>query len=469
MSTTTNSPSADISLPSLDDLLSHFAADLKYENLADDVIESIRRLFIDTVGVTLAGGLEEHARQAGEVAAALAGAEQATILGSGVRTSVAEAAFANGVAAHSIDFDDTHRFVHPGCAVVPAALAIAEWRSVSGKDLIASLAAGYEISIRVAFAGGAKHRKNGYHPTGTCNVFGAAAAASRALGLDKVQTRSALGIACSMASGITQYRLDGSANKHLHAGLAARSGVLAALLAQRGFRGTSGGLDGELGFLSIYADLENVSYLTEGLGKRFHLTETDIKTYPSCRQSHASIDLALQARQQLQLTPETVDQIDIGIYTYADRPWYTSNEAPATPLEAMLRIPYCVAAALTFGEVNLPQFADTALHDEKLRALLPRIHVTGDTLLDAQWPAERRVNFTCTTTDGRTVTLSAGNPRGGSDNPLSNDDVIQKFRGLAQNLLGQNKSDAFIARAQTLETLTDTRSLIGQLTKTPKP
>ncbi len=159
-------------------MLANFAAKINLGALPPEVIQKLKHLLIDTPGVTLGAMDQAHAKQTRAVAVASECTPQASILGTELKTSAPEAAFANGVAAHGIDFDDTHKFVRPGCAVVPAVLSLAEHRDASGADVLAALAAGYEVSIRVAFAAGVEHRHRGFHPTGTCNVFGAAAGAA---------------------------------------------------------------------------------------------------------------------------------------------------------------------------------------------------------------------------------------------------------------------------------------------------
>ena len=443
--------------------LARFASDTRVGELPGQVIAKIKHLLIDTVGVALGGTRERHARQALAVALAAESGPQATIMGSPRKASVQEAAFANGVAAHSIDFDDTHKFVHPGCAVVPAVLAMAEHRQASGADTLAALIAGYEISIRVAFAAGVAHRKRGYHPTGTCNVFGSAAGAARVMGLGADDTASAIGAASSMASGLTQYRFDGAANKHLHGGLAARSGVLSALLAEQGFHGTSHALDGEQGYLPIYSDGGDLRALTGELGQRFDVLDTDIKPYPSCRQSHSPVDLALDAALKHGLTAADVERLTIYIYTYADKPWYTANAVPNTPLEAMLCIPYCVASAILHKRLGLAEFSAEHLNDPSLKDLISRITVVGDSALDTNWPTERGARLECMKSTGEKLVLETKNPRGGSDQPFSYEDLVVKFRGLADGVIAKPRQDDFLSAVEDLDTAANCNQLMATL------
>ncbi len=440
-----------------------FAARQSCAHLPRAVVDKIVILLIDTIGVALAGSKEDHARQARAVALATEARPNVTIFGSAAKTSAPEAAFANGVAAHSIDFDDTHKFVHPGCAVVPAVLALGELRDVDGPTLLAALTVGYETSIRVAFAAGVEHRHRGYHPTGTCNVFGAAVGAARVLGLDAERAAAAIGAASSMASGLTQYRFDGAANKHLHGGLAARSGVLAALLAEQGFRGTRHALDGEQGYLNIYSDGGDLNALIGELGQRFDLLDTEIKPYPSCRQSHGSVDLALDLAVAHNVTSDDIEAVAIEIYTYADKPWHTTNAIPASPLEAMLCIPYCAASAILNKRLGLSEFREPALADPQLHELIGKITVTANPELDKNWPRERGARLTCRTKGGQEIILSTINPKGGREDPFTHEDIVKKFSGLAEGVLPKAQQKAFIAAAGGLTGSTKARDLLATL------
>ena len=445
-------------------VMAAFAADLQAGDISGAVTEKLKHLLIDTVGVTLGALDEAHAQQARAVTRAAGSAPQAAILGTTERASTQEAAFANGVAAHGIDFDDTHKFVHPGCAVVPATLAIAEHKDVSGAAFLAGLAAGYEVSIRVAFAAGVAHRNKGFHPTGTCNVFGAATGAARAMGLDANGIAAAIGASSSMASGTTQYRLDGAANKHLHGGLAARSGVLSALLAEQGFHGTAHAIDGKLGYLNLYSDGGDLNALTGDLGERFDLLDTDFKPYPSCRQSHAPVDLAIEAFNDHGVRADQVERVTVHIFSYADKPWYTGNVVPASLLEAFLCIPYCIASVLIHGRLGLTEFTDTALADPRLASTIGRVSVKADPALDKNWPNERGARLQIEMRSGETLILSTTNPLGGTEKPMSFDDILRKFDGLTERVLTTDRRNAFIDAVGNLENLTSIKDLIVPLT-----
>ena len=412
--------------------LASFVARLDQAGLPSTVRRKLLANLADTLGVVAGARGMPHVEQMLAATRAMDGPPRASVLGHGFATSETEAAFANGFMAHAYDFDDASKFVHPGCTVIPAVLALGEARGVSGAELVSAIAAGYEVAVRVGLAAGPEHRKRAFHPTGTCGVFGAAAGSARVLGLSPRQTESALGLAGSFAAGITRYRRDGSANKHVHAGLAARNGVTAALLAEQNLNGSSDIFEGEMGFLAVYADGGAPEPLTRRLGQEFLLTDADIKPYPSCRQTHGAVDLALDVAAELKGRIDEIERVEIAVYTYAAQDWYARSDVPGSWLEAVLRIPYCVAACLRFGRMDMDVFSDTSRADPTLRRLVDRITVRGDQALDHNWPQERPVRLSIHMADGTTIRRELRKPSGSEGQELSDGFLFGKFRSLLE-------------------------------------
>ena len=391
---------------------------------------------LDTLGVALGARSAAHAAQIEAALDALGEDGDTSVIGTTRRRSLSGAILVNGALAHGIDFDDSHKFVHPGSTVVPVALAFAEHYRSTGLAFLNAVVCGYEVAVRVSLAAGVAHRKRGFHPTGTCNVFGAVAAAGVLAGLDAAELRCAIGIASSQASGLTQYRFDGGPNKHLHAGLAGRSGALAVMLAKAGFAGTRDGLDGELGFLAVMADGGDPQALTADLGRSFAIAHTDIKPYPSCRQTHAPIDVALQAVKGDGIRASDIEAIDLHTYAYNDRPWYVGVKEPASGLEAMLSISYCIALALVRGRVALQDFEQSSLTDAVVLGLMKKFRVHIDEGLTSVWPAKRGARLVLTLKDGRTAQYAVEDPSGGDIRPITREAVHEKFALLTTPVLG---------------------------------
>lgn len=450
------------------DCLAAFVADLDATAIPAATAERCKIHLLDTVGVAIRGSTTPHGRQAAALVDELGGRPEATVVGAPGATNALNAAFANGVMAHAIDFDDGHKFVHAGCGVISAALAAAESERASGADLLTAVIAGYEVSIRVSLAAGLAHRERGYHPTSTCNVFGAAAAGARLMGADAPTMSSALGIALAESGGTCQYRFDGSPNKHLHGGVAARGGLQAARLARRGFRGTAEPIEGTFGVVNAMSDGGEPGALTEGLGEGFAIDGCYIKPYPSCRRTHEPLDLVIDSVRRHGVEAAAIRSVVLDTYAYAYQPWLISTEPPGTSLEAMLNTPYCLAAAFADGRLSLDQFDDAHLASPEIAALARKITVRSDEELTRKWPNSRGARLHVTLEDGREVSLENDNPRGGPEKPFTWDDICDKFTGLAEPVIGRDGVRRMIDAVGGLETVQDAGDLMRPLAAASK-
>ena len=311
----------------------------------------------DTVGVALAGSVEPVARAAQSVAVD-EGHGRCVIIGTAVRTGASWAAFANGVAAHALDFDDMCfvSLAHPSCALFPAALAACELSHASGRTLLEAYVVGFELECRLGKVMNPRHyHQRGWHCTSTIGTVGAAAAAARVLGLASVETGHALGIAASSACGLKENL--GSMVKPLHAGMAARNGVVAALLAQRGCHASEGALDGPQGFLaamdSEHLDLDRT---VVELHSHWEILTTGIavKLYPSCAATHPALDVLLDLKYRERFTLDEVESVDVEVDSMTPR--LLIYDRPVTGLEGKFSMPFCAAAAIADGRIGIGTF-----------------------------------------------------------------------------------------------------------------
>jgi 2-methylcitrate dehydratase PrpD len=353
----------------------------------------------------------------------------ASIVGFGLTRSVETAALVNGALSHIVEMDDVDRgsVLHPGAVVIPAALAVAESRSKNGRELLASMVAGYEIAVRIGEAVGKKHY-HFFHNTSTCGVFGAAAAASWLLGLDRERMVWALGNAGTQASGLWEFNSEGAMSKHLHAGRAAANGVLAALLAERGFTGPSRILEGERGFFRATAPDAEPEKVTQGLGDSpLKIHGVSLKPHASCRHTHSPIDCALEIRRRID--GKSIDAVEVATYgatlALCDRP------SPASPYEAKFSVQYCVAAALLRGDAGLGAFGDQALRDSSLRALTAKVRARVDPEIEARYPREWPAKVTVRLTNGESCAAETTHPKGDPEGPLTPGEIESKFLSLA--------------------------------------
>lgn len=412
---------------------------------------------LDLLGVAVAGSSREaSAKLAMQDALESGGAAAVTLLAPGApRVSVEAAAFANGAAAHSIEMDDVHNAssLHPGTIVIPAALAVAEERGLSGFNTLEAVIVGYEVMIRVGVAAHpTRLYRSGFHPTTVCGVFGSGAAAGRLLGLDSVQLTHTFGLAWSMASGNMSWQAEGSMAKRLQAGHASRCGIQAARLALRGATGPTHVFEPH-GFFHGYGGATALDALTANLGGPLKLHETGIKPYACCRYNQAPVDGLLALRREHGLTGDAIESVDVAIATtghalVALPP--KKKQRPANPVEAQFSLPYSAAVALVAGDAGPDQYLDPWLHDASVLDLARRVTVRSDAAVDAKFPAKWPVKIALRTRDGRTLHYEADDCLGDPDKPLGPDGLAAKFRTLTRGALREHDVDSLIARIRNL-------------------
>ncbi len=418
--------------------LIRFCAETAAGQIPPPVLDRATDLFLDYVGVVL-GSLEiaETSRIVTDLFAGFGGEAQSRIIGRSGRVPAPSAAFANAAVHHAIELDDTHSgaSLHPGTCVIPAAVAVAELRGASGRALLRAMVLGYEVAVRLGRALDPQaHYRRGFHPTSTCGAFGAAVAAGSVVGLKEEQLAHALGIAGSFAAGNIEFLNDGSLTKRIQPGVAAWGGTLAALLAERGYTGPRGILEGSYGFLRGYSDAGDATRLSDRLGEGFALMETGIKPHACCRYCQSPIDGALALRAEHRLAPEAIEKVTVGLVrqgmkNVAEDP--DRRRAPASVVDAQFSLYYCVAAALVLGHVFVEAFQPERLMDPAIREMARKVEAVHDPSLEAVYPREWPAWITIRLRDGREQTARVSTSKGDPENPLTRDELRAKFRALA--------------------------------------
>jgi 2-methylcitrate dehydratase PrpD len=422
------------------------------------------RAVLDTVGVTLAG-ISEPASRIVRDTIAVDGGDACAVLGTAVRSSAVNAALANGTAAHALDFDDMCfvSLAHPSAPLVAAAIAAAEAAGASGRALLDAYVAGFEIEARLGRLMNPRHYERGWHCTSTLGTIGAAAAASRLLGLDRAAAGHALAIAASEASGVKENF--GTMVKPLHAGLAARNGVLAALFAGGGMTASGQALDGPQGFLrALDSEREGLGDALADLGSRWEIVDTGItvKLYPSCAGTHPTLDAILDLRRRDRFEAGDVDRIEIGVDSIT--PTVLIYPRPATGLEAKFSMPFCAAAAVVFGAVGVETFDTAAIANPAVRALMPRIVMRVDPTLDGVGPPLTEARVAVTLRDGRVLRDEAHGARGYPERPASSDELTAKFLSCATRALPEADAHRALELLRAVERLDDVRTLTAACT-----
>jgi 2-methylcitrate dehydratase PrpD len=408
-----------------------FAGRLTFDDIPPEVTERTLLHVLDVLGCGLAARRAGVAGQASDWAAAEGGGSSA-LLGVEGFASPAEAALANGMLCHGLDFDDTHPagMLHVSTVVVPAALAVAQSRRASGRDLLTAIVAGSETAARIGIVGAGTFHERGLHPTAVCGVFGAAVAAAKLRDLDPSQTTHALGIAGSTAAGLFEYLADGTATKPFHAGWAAHAGVVAASLAALGATGPASVLEGRFGLFRALLDIDAGEALraqVADLGERWETLAIAIKPYPACHFTHAAMDGA----RRLGVRAEDVESIELEVPESAVgivlEP-AARKVRPATSYEAKFSLQYCVAAMLSDGSVDLATYDEPRLGDPAVLDLAARV---GYSVVA---PDGRGPFFTVVKArlrSGETVVADVPHPAGTPEAPLSAELILDKYKGNA--------------------------------------
>lgn len=410
----------------LSERFAEYIIDVRYENIPHVVVQFTKLCIIDYYASLLKGREAAPIQAMEEVMQQLGGEAQATAA-SGWKSSVTNVAFINGGASHVIELDDIHKasIVHAATVIMPAAIAVAEWKNLSGKALLEAIIVGYEVAFRVGETVTPSHYYY-FHNTATCGTFGATAAVAKLLGLTKEQIIEAFGSAGTQAAGLWEFIEDGAMSKQLHPGKAAMNGIMSALLAQKGFTGAKKIFEGRRGFFEAMTEQYDVTRMTEQLGEQYKIMENAFKVHASCRHTHAAMDLAQQLYEKVHARgAEQIKRIHVGAYKVALD--ITNAQNPQTIYAAKFSIQFCVALVLLTGKGGFMAFTEQTLHDEFIRQLMERLEVSVDEEIDAQYPYEWGAKLIVTWQDGTVDELQSAFPKGDPENPLTEDDFIEKF------------------------------------------
>jgi len=413
----------------------------------------------------IAGAAGDVASRAEAVLAAVRPAGQVPVPGRARRADLLDAAFLGGTAAHGIELDDGYRqgSVHPGCAVVPAVLAAGYRTGASGKALIEAVVAGYETTIAIARACHPDLRQRGFHPTGVCAVFGAAAAVARLRGLPPPQIADALGIAASSAAGLFAFVNGGGDIKRLHAGHASREGLQAALLAEQGVQGPPGVIESHDGFMQAFAfgriDKARPIALPPAVG--FGITDCYIKPYACCRHIQPAVEALMGLCADEGISPDEVTRIDVDTYRIAAEHAHTGWGDFAS---AQLSFPYLIGLALRFRAIRLEHFADEVRRDPAFGAIARKLHVTASPEVDRLYPQLRPARVKVTTARGN-FTRDADEALGSRLVPLDDAGLWAKFDGLAGPVLTPARATALRQQLWEIEACADMRPVVEAMVK----
>lgn len=411
-----------------------FALALTPSAIPEAVAERARLLILDGAGVAVAAAARGMHRPFAE-AMRIAGSGGAhRVIGSSDRWSMRDAAFLNGMLIHAIEFDDTHMeaVLHPTATALPAALAIAEHVGAGDDDLLAAYVAAIEVSARLGALAPGRFQASGFHPTGVIGCFAAAVAAGRLLGLDRARMNSAFGIALSTPAGSMQFLQGGGIGKRLHAGWAAQSGLIAALLASRGLDGAELPLTGRYGLFESFArispDAEAVEAKLGSLGRDWETLAVAVKPYPAAFYSHGCIEAAIHLAKVHELAMSEIVAVDAivppPVLPKLAEP-HAAKAAPATVGDAQFALPFLVASALAARRFGLPQLEPERLADPAVRGLARLVSCRADNSMDFPRVYSGEVSVTCR--DGRQLSHRVDVNLGAMERPVGTQFILAKF------------------------------------------
>ncbi len=437
-----------------------YAANLKYEVLSEMAVVRARQVVLDTLGTVLGGCQTRLGRLAADYVTSVYPGDEATVAGDGRRTTIEGAAWANGVAGKYLGMDDSHRTAgHVAAEFVPALLALGESMHLPGKQLVTALAAGYDVFDTIQPAVEAWQRERGLDHKGQAGTLAAAVSCAVAMGLTAEKIAHALALSMDMACGTEQYAWDGDTcdTKDLLAGHAARSGIQAARLADFGFRGPRGALDGPYGYFHAFGPGYQPAFLDK-LGASYALASTGFKPHAGCRYVHAGVDAAQDLCRRGCPPLAEIECIEIGSYRAAIEPAFRANPDPKTWSEAAFSLPTAVCVSLVRGSwfrEDIATYDDPVIHN-----LLSKTRVYLDPGMQAAYPAKNGCIVTITTRNGAVVTGRVDFAKGEPENMLTAAEFEAKFRRLAGGFLPAGRQDRIVEACSRLEQLADAGDLV---------
>jgi 2-methylcitrate dehydratase PrpD len=460
---------------SLTGYVAEFVASTSLAGIPEDVVVLGKKSILDGLGLALAGSVAKSGRLIRRHLQGLGStARAASVLGTAMRLPARFAAFANGTAVHADDYDDTQLAVakdrvyglltHPTAPALPSTLAVAERDGRSGRDFLAAYHVGVEVECKIAEAIAPRHYQHGFHSTATCGTLGAAAGVANLLGLPTERVRTCLGIAGSLAAGVRENF--GTMMKPFHAGRAAESGVIAAEFAQLGLTATPIVLEAGRGFFRAAGGGYDEAAIRGKLGRPWTFADpgVSIKPHPSGSLTHPGMTKLLELIRTHDIRPEQVVSVKVG--TNQNMPNALIHHRPTTELQAKFSMEFCMAILLLERKGGLNEFTDEIVNRPDVQAMLQKVEFGVHPEAEAAGYDKMTTILEISLTDGRTIRDRADFGKGSPANPMSYDEVADKFRECAAySRWPKTKAERVVELVEHLEEVTDVRELTGLLSR----
>lgn len=443
--------------------VSKFIVRTDLSEIPAEAIERGKKCILDALGCGLYGQGFEATKIVLQLARKWGGWPEASIIGAGIKVPSGMAALANGIAIHVADYDDSSVLFrgHPTSVVLPPVMALSETELKAGRDLLLAYILGIEVGGKLGKVMGWSHYEAGWHGTGTIGTIASTAASAKILELDEEKISHALAIAASETSGIRENF--GTMVKSFHAGQASYAGVLAALLAQKGYKGSLTAFEGPSGFRRVFSGESEMSRWVDELGEPYALMDVGFKRYPSCACTHTSLDALEDLSMEDPFSWEDVEEVTCLVPPLV--PSILVHHEPKDGLEAKFSLEYCISAFLVHGKLDLSHFEEEAVSDPKVKKLIPRVKMVPnkelETLMKAEnvlAPVDIEVKL-----KNRTLSKRILEAKGGPSSPLHMEEVKEKFRTCAARILSSEKVEKAIDLVSSLESLRQVNTLTETL------
>jgi len=444
---------ADPDAPPITRTLARFVATHPSRGWSEAIEHEAQRTLLNWLGCAIGAAQHEAVEAALSAVQMLQPSPQAQVLGRRERVDMASAALVNGISSHTFDFDDTHlkTIIHPAGPVASALLALAEHSGASGRALVDALVLGIDVSCRVGNAVYPEHYDRGWHITGSTGMLGAAAGCARLLGLDETRTAMAIGIAASQPCGLREQF--GTMSKPLHPGAAARTGLMAALMARHGYTASARSLEAPRGLLQVVSTKCDWAEATDGLGERFEIAFNSYKPFACGVVIHPCIDACVQLRERGVLA-EQIERLQLKVHPLVLE--LTGKKEPADGLSAKFSVYHGCAAGLIFGRAGEAEFADDIVTRADVVDLRRKVRATVDAAID-----EAGTELEAVLVDGRRIRIVVEHAIGSLHKPLTDAGLEAKFHGLVDPVLGPIRAAALVADCRSIASAADMGALVA--------
>lgn len=442
---------------------------LRFEDLPTKVVQQAKWCMLDSIGVAIAGADKKWARAVLNEVRRQGGTGRATVWLHGDKVPDTSAALVNGMFAHSMDFNDDIAGIQAGSLIPPTALAVAEEAGCSGRDMIAAIALGYDVAVRVADAINSQQLYiRGFQPTAVCGGFGSTAVAAKLLRLDPGQLADAFGIAGSYAGGTIEFLKEGTDTKRYHVAKACHAGVLGARLAQGGMNGPRTIFEGDYGIFKVLSADSRPERLLAELGTRYDILDTSFKRYPFCDGNAAPLEATMEVMAKNGIGIDDIESLHYRIKTFlipycidyhGDR---TRKYRPRNELDAQMSLPYSIAAGLLKGgKLQVADFDPSKFDDPRIHAIADKVDAVADAELDKVplRPMSMPSIVTVTTKAGKTYTHRVDYQRGDPRNPFTPEEFVAKFHDCADELIGNAAASRIVEEVDRLDKAGDLSGL----------